>query len=97
MAGTPGLYPAFRHRVSLWQIIQLLEGIADFHLLFHPAADDFFELLFKLMLDDEHHRLKPGTLCIINGIVDNNLPVRAYWVDLLQAAVPASHSRRHYH
>ena len=97
VAGAPRLDPALRDGKARGQLVELLEGVLHLHDLGHPVADGGLEGLLDLMLDDEDHGLEPGAAGIVEGIIHDDLPVRAHRVDLLHAAVPAAHTSRHDH
>ena len=97
VAGAPGLDAALRDGEACGQLIQLLECVFHVHHFGHAVADGLFEGLLDLMLDDEDHGLKACTAGIVEGIIHDDLPVGAYRVDLLHAAVTAAHASRHDH
>ena len=97
VAGAPWLDTALRHGEACGQLIQLLECVVHVHHFGHAVADGLFEGLLDLVLDDEDHGLKACTAGIVEGIIHDDLPVGAYRVDLLHAAVTAAHASRHDH
>ena len=98
VGGAPGFDTAFRHGETFGQLFQLLESIA--HLkpgTLGAYAHSLFERLLDLVLDDEHHRLKPGTAGIVQAVINNCLAAGPHGVDLLQTTVTAAHTGGHYH
>ena len=98
MAGAEGLHPAFGDGVAFRQLFQLLIGVADFHgALGQPLAHGGHEVLPDGLLDEDHCRAEACLVGVIKGVVQNGLPMGAHRVDLLQAAIPAAHSRSQNH
>ncbi len=65
------------------------------HAALNTGTDAGLEIRLNLVLDDEHHRLEPGPPGIVDGVVQNHLPVAAHRVHLLQPAVAAAHACGH--
>ena len=98
VGGAPGLDPAFRHRKSLGQNVQLLEGIPHFQpCLLGPGAYRVLEVLLNLMLDDEDDGGKSRPPCIVEAVVQNGLAAGTDRVDLLEPAVAAAHACGHHY
>ena len=97
VAGPPGLHPPLRDPVPGGQVLQLLIGVLYFNDPGEPVADGGPELLRKLPLDDEYHRLKAGAPGVVDGVIYDELAVGPHGINLLQTAVSAPHSGRHDH
>ena len=93
---TPGFDPALGNGEALRQCCKLLIGVADLHgSLLQALADGLHEVLLDGFLDNNDDGIKTGLMGIVNGIVQNGLPLAAHGVDLLQSAVTAAHAGCH--
>ena len=92
VVGAPRLLAVGRAGEAFGERIERLEHefARDFVLIFgeHDVAEVFFEIL----TDDENELAETGMDGIVDGIVHDGLPLRAEGVELLEAAVTASHS-----
>ena len=95
VAGAPGLYPALRHREARRHVLQLLKDHLQLHLALQMGKDRLLEVPQQLLFDDEHRLAEAGQPGVVQGVIDDLLPAGPHRVDLLQAAVPAAHARRH--
>ena len=76
---------------------ELLIGIADLHgAALQPGANGIHEVLPDGLLDDDDGGAEPRLIGIVQRIVQDCFPLTSHGIDLLQAAVPAAHSCRHY-
>ena len=92
MPGSPGFDASFRHLITIWQDIELLINVIDIEILFHPAADAVFKILFYLMLDDKDDLTETRTVSVIERKINNGMAVIVNGHDLLQPAKAAAHS-----
>ena len=91
MSGPPGFDTPFWHLITLRQHIQLLINVVNIEILFHPAADAVFEVLFYFMLDDKDNLAEARTVSIEEGKINNGMAVIVNGHDLLQPAEAAAH------
>src|SRR5699024_4655867 len=97
MCCTPGFHTSFRHFESLRDVVQILERVFHIHDLRHSVSDSLFKICLILFLDDKDDLFKSCPLCIKNREIHNDMSFFVHRVDLLQSAVPASHTCRHNH
>ena len=94
--GAPGLFAPFGDpEAGGEQAFKLLEDVMRLHPFLHLAADDLPEILFQIFVDDEDDLFEARLHRVVQGIVDDDLPVGPDGIDLLEAAVTASHPRGH--
>ena len=92
MIGTPRLLTTLRDAEPCRQGIKCLEAQFAFHLTFIFREYLLTELIFKVLTDDPYYLAKASLDGIVDGIVHDGLTVGAQTVELLQAAVTASHA-----
>ena len=94
MCGTPRLLPSIRNGIALRQIGHTLVGI--FYLrLGVPPPDPLLKNLSVFRLNDADDPTEACFHRIVNGIINDQFPVRAYRFRLLQSAVAAAQTCRH--
>ena len=82
MTGAPGLGAPVGDGVSGGHIGQLLKGVFHRHVPGQAVADGGVKGVFQLRLNDEHHGFKARAAGVKDGVVDDQLTVRAHGVDL---------------
>ena len=84
VGSAPGLYPAFRNRVALWYVIQLLIGVFHIDDPGQPVADGCFKGVLDFVLDHKNNGLKACPPGIIDGVVDDELAMASNRIHLLR-------------
>ena len=97
MRGAERLLTALRCGQTVRQIVERLISVVHLHEAARLFADGVLERLVQLGTDDEYHAVKACTVCIVDGIIEQNLSVRTDRVDLLESAVARAHTCRHDH
>ena len=90
LSRSPGLLPPFRQGDALRQIVQRLKGIPDLHTQlgadrFDTVADDFPEVRFDLFADDKNDLTKTCPDGIVDGIIHDDLTMKANRLQLFDA------------
>ena len=98
VAGAEGLDSSLGDGVASGELVEFLIGIANLHgTLGQPYAYGGHEVLPDGLLDEDHRRAEAGLVGVINGIVQNGLPMGTNRVDLLEPTIPTAHSRSQNH
>ena len=95
MAGAERLGAAFRHGAALRQLVRRLEYIIYLHELFGGVADALAECVEQILFYNKYHAAEASLPRIVDGIVHDDLSVRADRIDLLQTAVAGAHAGSH--
>ncbi len=95
LGGAPGFGPLRRNGITLRQVLLELVDVFHIHALLQPLSHQGLEVLLDFRLDDEYHRLKPRPAGVIDGVIQNYLPVVPHRVQLLESAVAAAHPGGH--
>ena len=95
MAGAERLFPSFGSRQSVRQVFERLERIVYLHIAARLFSDCLLKSVLEFGLDDKDHAREACTVCVVDGIVENDLPAGSERVDLLEAAITRAHTRSH--
>ena len=89
MAGAPGFFATEGWAEARWEVVGLLEGVADFEAGVGgvPRADAGAEGVLEVAADDEDDLGKAGLTGVTDGIVQDGLTLGTERVHLLKAAV----------
>ena len=96
MGGAPRLGAAGRHGKPRRQFVQFLKDVFHRDAFLETRADDFPELRFDVVPDDEDELAEAGAHRVINRIINDRLAVGADRINLLQPAVTAAHAGGHH-
>ena len=95
MTGTPRLFPSLRTGKACGNCLLPLIGILYLHIPGDPVADAGVKFLLQLWLYQEGDLFKARFPGVVQGKINDNVPLLVHGVDLLQTAVAASQSCRH--
>ena len=93
--GAERLHALSRDLVERRNAGKILEGIVDLDLLGDAVAADVCDQLLHARLDDKHNVIEAGADRVIDGVLHQDLAIRAETVHLLVAAVTRAHARSH--
>ena len=85
VSGSPWLGTVRRFCKIARKIVDLLECISNFCNVGDTVSDHFFEFIFKVFADDKYDLVESCLQCIMDGIVHNDLALRAYRCKLLDS------------
>ena len=94
VAGTPGFFATGRRRDFMRHIIYFLIDKEDFNFPGIFVGNAFFELFFKLLLNNENNFVHPSLNCVIDRVINNGFSGWPDRINLFKPAVTASHSCR---
>ena len=93
VVGPPGLLATFGDGEAGGQAVELLIGVLHLDAVSVVLGIDArLELLLKGVADDEDHLAEAGADGVFNAVVEDDFPVGAEAVELLETAVAATHA-----
>src|ERR1035438_7255122 len=92
MCGAPRLGATSGQSMAWRQFVEFLENVFHGDALLKTRADNFAELRFDVVADNEHERAKTGAHRVENGIINDGFAARADGVNLFQPTVAAAHA-----
>ena len=92
MGGAPRLFTADWNREAGGQLVDRLEGKADFDPAGELRGDAFAEILLEVRTDDEDHLAEASAESVEHRVVQDGLAGGAHRVDLLESTVAATHA-----
>jgi hypothetical protein len=88
----PRLFAAGGHGEPRWELIQRLEGEVDRDAAGELGGDALAEILLEVRTDDEDDLAEACADGVEDGVVEDGLAGRTHRVNLLEAAVAATHA-----
>ena len=95
VTGPPWLFPALGHLVAFRQGVQGLIDIVYVEERSDPIADAFPEIVFHFFFYDEYYLAEACTVCIVQGVVNDDLSFIVNGNDLFWTAETAAHAGGH--
>ncbi len=90
--GSPGLNSRRRRVVCPGQVVEALIHKAHVHIVGYLPGEKLLNIAANLLAHNKHNAAKSALKCIVKGVIDQRLTVRADAFNLLDTAEAASHS-----